>query len=153
MRRIVVDDERIGPFVAQRAKCNFNPERDTAIGVIGEKTDLFQDPPVLGGVVFSGYTGVSCWLHMAGVHEKWATRDLLWVVFDYSFNLMGCARVFGMVEEANNIALKINMKLGFREVARIPGMFVSGDALVLSMERADCRWLGITPRTVRRLEH
>jgi hypothetical protein len=151
MRTIITDHPSIGEFVAQRAKCNYNHGRDTTIGVADSGPDgVFR---VIGGVIYTNYTGVSCWMHMAGAHEKWTTRDFIWMAFDYPFNLMGCARVFGLVEASNTLALSIDLRLGFREVARIPGMFASGDALVLSMERENCRWLSVKPRSIRRLEH
>lgn len=148
MREIVHSRHEIGYYVAERANCTYDPLRDQTLGVVSPSINPFEPPRIRGGVIVTNYTGVSCALHMAGEDEMWTTRDFIWMVFDYTFNQLGCARVFGLVEEANTLALKIDRKLGFREIARIPGMFASGDALVLQLTRADCRWLRVRPRTI-----
>lgn len=148
MRLHVFDRPEIGYFVAEKANCTYDPVRDRTMGIITPNTNPFVPSRIRGGVIVTNYTGVSCALHTAGADEQWVTRDFLWALFDYTFNQLGCARVFGLVEEANERALDIDRRLGFREVARIPKMFASGDALVLQMRREECRWLRLKPRTI-----
>lgn len=144
-RRVVFQHPEVGPFVAQMARCQFNPQSDTTIGVVRSAAGGEE---VIGGNIYTNYTGVACWLHMAG-YEGWATRDFLWAAFHYPFEQLGCARVFGVLEEANTYAMQIDLKLGFEPVARIPGMFASGDGVVLCLEREKCRWLRLRPRTIQ----
>ena len=108
-----------------------------------------RDGVRLGGVVFSGYTGESICIHMAGWTPHWGSRDMLFVVFDYPFNQLGVKRIFGQVPETNTRALEIDRKFGFRQVARVEGVYPHDVAcIVMRMDREDCRFLGVKPRNV-----
>lgn len=103
-----------------------------------------------GGVVFTGYLGSAITLHMAGSEDNWATRDFLWMVFHYAFVQLGCRKVMGLVSSANERALSIDIRLGFRVAAKLEDMFPDGsDLLVLVMERAWCKWLNLVPKYYR----
>jgi RimJ/RimL family protein N-acetyltransferase len=88
-------------------------------------------------------------MHTAGFATRWATRDFLWALFDYPFNQLGCKKVFGQVPESNKRALEIDLKLGFKVVARIKDVFPDGACLVLALARKDCRWLNYKPRSLK----
>lgn len=147
-RRIVFDSLNVGVFIAARAKCIFNPATDHTIGVVDDSKQFHESGYVLGGVLFTNYTQASIWLHMAGSDSNWATPTFLWVVFDYAFNQLGCRRIYGIVEKENELALKINMKLGFEIAACLPDVFASGDGIVVYMTPAQCKWLNVKPRTL-----
>lgn len=153
-RRIVINDDRVGRYVAERAKCEYVPGVTPVIGVVRPYEDcqsvLWGDSEVLGGAIFSGYTQVACFIHAAGKDEYWATRDFLWAIFDYPFGFLGCSRLFAVVDENNLPMRKIVHKLNFEEVARLPGLFPSSDGLVFCLLRDRCKWLSVTPRTIRR---
>jgi hypothetical protein len=53
------------------------------------------------------------------------------------------------VEQANEHALKFDLRLGFRVEAVLPDMFVSGPGVVVTMTRDECPWLRLRLRTVR----
>ncbi len=147
MTRIVVSQsDDVGKFVAERAHCTFDPVSDRTIGVVDEETGLTR-----GGVIVTGYTGVACFLHTAGTDEMWATRDFLWAMFDYVFNILGCARVFGVAMADDVFLARLHFKLGFYTVALIPGLFPAGDGVIVCMERRDCRWLKLKPRSTGRV--
>lgn len=131
-----------GYRIAAAAGCIFNPAVDQVISVTSQGK-------LLGGNVLTGYTGASIHLHTAGFVSRWATRDFLWVVFDYPFNQLGCKKVFGQVPESNKQALEIDLKLGFKVVARIEDVFPDGACLVLALAREDCRWLNHKPRSLK----
>lgn len=128
-----------GYRIAKAAGCTFNPEVDQVISVTSQGK-------LLGGNIFTGYTGASIQTHTAGFVPGWANRDFLWAIFDYPFNQLGCKKVFGQVPEYNTRALEIDMKLGFKIVARIEDVFPDGACLVLELAREDCRWLNLKPR-------
>lgn len=131
-----------GYRIAEAAGCFFNPACDQVISV-------FDKGKLLGGNVLTGYTGASIHLHTAGFAPKWATRDFLWVAFAYPFLQLGCKKVFGQVPESNTRALEIDLKLGFKVVARIEDVFPDGACLVLALAREDCRWLNLKPRSLK----
>jgi RimJ/RimL family protein N-acetyltransferase len=135
-----------GFAIANAAQTTFNPAVDVCISRVDEEDEL------LGGVIFTAYTGASIHLHMAGFKDNWANRDLIWCIFDYPFNQLGCKKVFGQVQETNTKALEIDLKLGFKIVAKIDDVYPDGGVIVLAMDRASCKWLSIKPRHIRSLE-
>jgi RimJ/RimL family protein N-acetyltransferase len=135
-----------GHAIANAADCVYNPAVDTCISRVD------QDGELLGGVIFTAYTGASVHLHMAGFCDHWANRDLIWCIFDYPFNQLGCKRVFGQVRVSNTKALEIDLKLGFKIVAEIDDVYPDGGVYVLSMSRQDCKWLSVKPRHIRSME-
>jgi len=131
-----------GYRIANAAGCIFNPAADRVISVTSEGN-------LLGGNIFTGYTGASIHTHTAGFAKNWANRDFLWAIFDYPFNQLGCKKVFGQVPEYNTKALEIDLKLGFKIEAKIDDVFPDGACLVLSLAREDCRWLKLKPRGLK----
>lgn len=134
-----------GQKIARTAGCYFNPASDICIS-------RWEEGFLLGGVIYQNFTGESIAMHTAGFHPKWISRDLLWVSFDYPFNQLGVKRIFGQVPESNTKALEFDLKIGFKVVTKIDGVFKDGGAIVIVLERADCRWLGLKPQTLRRRE-
>jgi hypothetical protein len=139
---IVFNDPAHGQIIAAHAGATFNPTADTCIAVVrnGEMT---------GGTIYSNYTGVSIAMHVAGFTPSWASIDMLWVAFHYPFIQLNCNKVFAQIPEDNFKALEFDYKLGFKEEARIRDVFPSGDLILLSMHRDDCRWLKIKPRSLK----
>lgn len=149
MKTVVLNDPNIGEFVAARAKCEYNPALHTSIGVIDDSKNLDDPARIHGGVTFCNYTGSSIWIHVAARNEQWITPDMLWVTFHYPFVQLGCAYLYGLVESANEPALRFDLKLGFEVQAVLPGLFASGPGVVVCMERANCRWLKLKPRRLK----
>lgn len=143
---IVFDHGPHGDAIARAARTSYNPRSDNIISRVDAEGEL------LGGVIVQAYTGVSAHMHMAGFRDNWCNRDMLWCIFDYAFNQLGCRKVFGQVCETNSKALEIDLKLGFKIVAKVDDVFPEGACLVLAMSREDCRWLKIKPRTLRSLQ-
>jgi hypothetical protein len=105
----------------------------TAIGRV-------HDGKLVAVSAFTGFNGASCQVHMAsdvGRFSRFHVRE----TFRYAFDLCGCKVVFGMVPSGNKLALDIDLRLGFKELATIPGAHPDGALHVLMMRREDCRWL------------
>lgn len=141
---IVVNNQSIGQVLASAVHRFYDPASFSNVARV-------HGTEVLAGVVYEQYVeGVSIIAHMAVFAEHGINRDLLWVAFDYPFNQLMVKRIFGFTPESNFRALEMNTKMGFRQVARIEGMFANDvAAIVLRMDRADCRFLNITPRTIK----
>lgn len=119
------------------------PGVDTAIGRVSKDT-------LLGGVILTDYTGESIAIHTASWVPRWVNRDLIFVVFDYPFNQLGVKRIFGRLPETYEWAHSFNLHCGFRDVARIEGVYEHNVAqIVMRLDREDCRFFGIRPRRVR----
>lgn len=138
--RVAVNEPEFGPVIARLAGALYNPAVDVNFArIINGK--------FAGGVIFSGYTHESIGIHSAAVLPHWINRNMLFVTFDYPFNLLKVKRLFGQVPEDNVHARKFNEKLGFRVVARVEGVYPNDVAcLVMRLDREDCRYLDIKPR-------
>lgn len=101
---------------------------------------------VLGGVIFDGFTGGCVFMHQAGFDKRWLTGNMLWIVFDYPFNQLHVNKVAGTINSNNKELLDFNRKLGFKEECRIRDAYKDGDMVVMTMTRAECRWLKIKPK-------
>jgi hypothetical protein len=124
-------------------------------GLFNEVTDhcisLHRDGILQGGVVYTGFLHASIMLHMAGNETNWATRDFLWMVFDYAFNQLGVRKLIGLVASNNIRAISVDLRLGFRLEGRLTEMLPDPheDLLILTMLKQDCKWLKVTPRYYR----
>jgi RimJ/RimL family protein N-acetyltransferase len=107
----------------------------------------------LGGVIYTEYTGCSIKMHVASFNTRWISRDGLWLVFDYAFNQLGVKKIIGMQRSSNLKAFDFAQHLGFTVETRIRDVFPDGDAVVMGMYRAQCRWLDLKPRNVQRRQH
>jgi len=123
----------------------------TTLGLSMSPVDVsfsrWKDGELMGGVVYQRYVErVSILIHVASFKPNWLNRDFLWVAFHYPFEQLKCQRLFGMVNENNEEALKFDLKLGFKVETRIRKVYPDGDQIILVMERDKCRWLGIKPK-------
>lgn len=142
-RKVLINAPGDGDWIMLRVGGVFNHVTDHVVAV-------HRDGRCVGGVVFTGYLGSAITLHMAGSEDNWATRDFLWMVFHYAFVQLGCRKVMGLVSSTNSRAISVDIRLGFKIAAVLPDMFPDGsDLLILVMERAECKWLRLTPRYYR----
>ena len=138
--QILINNPGDGEWIALRAGGAFNPATDHSIGVHWAGV-------MKGGVVFSGYLGGAITIHMAGSEDNWATRDFLWMVYDYAFNQLGVRKLIGLVAETNTRALAIDLRMGFVVETRICDVMADGtDMLILTMRREQAKWLKVKPR-------
>lgn len=147
MKQIVFNHPDVTYWVLDRAEVlSLSPSDAVSIGIV-------ETPrKILGGVVFHNYTGRggSITIHSAGTETNWTTRDFFWAIFDYPFNQCGVEKILGPVPADNARAMYLDLKLGFRLEAVISDVYPNGvDQFVLSMRRADCKWLRYPPRTIQ----
>lgn len=110
----------------------------TAIG-------LESNGQLLGGVLYSAYTGLSLQMHIGVLPEgrgRWATRGNLAVLFAYPFLQLECESVLAVVPQEAVEAYKMNLRLGFRPIALLSRVYPGGDSMMLQMNREECRWIG-----------
>jgi len=101
---------------------------------------------LVGGFVLDSFTGVCACVHMAGA-PGWCTPDLLWMVFDYSFNQLGTKKLLAMVRSDNYLALSLDLRAGWRVETLVRDMYGEGvHAFVLYMKPEFCRWLNHVPK-------
>jgi len=151
MRGIRINHPGDGDFVMKLIGGRFSENSDHVIAV-------HRDEHVIGGVVYTGFTGGAIFVHMAGISganlRSWAYPDFLWMVFDYAFHQLGVRRLMGLVDATNQTALEIDRRLGFEVAAVLPDMTADGGAVyILTMHRdqwAASKFAKIKPRLYRR---
>lgn len=143
MDRIVFADAEHGEAIGLLTGTRFDPKLDIAIARV-------RRDKLIGGVLFTDFTGESVAIHTASWDEHWVNRDLIFVVFDYPFNQLGVKRIFGRVPETNIQARNFNLHCGFVDVARIEGVYKHNVAqIIMRLNREDCRFFRIKPRNLR----
>ena len=120
--------------MAEASGTVYNPESHVVIS-------RDEDGKLLGGVIYQAYNKASIVIHVAGFVPRWLNRDLLWMAFHYPFEQLGVSKLFTQTPSNNHKALDFNTNLGFKDEARIEGVFPDADLIVRSMRREDCRWL------------
>lgn len=103
---------------------------------------------LLGGVIYTNYTGASVCIHVGSFRPMWVNRNLLYAVFDYPFNQLGVKKVIGQVPKHNEKAVRFNLSVGFITETVITDVFPEGDMLIMTMYKENCRHLRIVPRNL-----
>ncbi len=109
----------------------------------------WKDGELMGACVYQRYvSNSSILMHVASFMPNWLNRDFLWLAFNYPFVQLRVERIFGMVHERNEDALRFDRKLGFEVETRIRKVYPDGDQIILVMEKDKCRWLDLKPKTI-----
>lgn len=142
-----------GGFEIRSNDFTANSEIAKAVGMTMSPYDIsfsrWKGDELMGGVVYQRYTQSSILMHVASFMPNWLCRDFLWLAFHYPFEQLGVGRVFGLVHEHNEEALRFDRKLGFEIETRIKKVYPDGDQIILVMERDKCRWLALKPRYLK----
>lgn len=139
VNKIVVNDERIARFVAERV----GSDDFTAHGTIGVfEVSTAGWARIIAGIVYDNFNGANVCMHVAArPGTNWMSRRLLRLAFGYPFEQLGCRRVTGLVPETNARSRRLCEQLGFEVETRIRAGAPDGDVLVYSMFRQNCRWV------------
>ncbi len=106
----------------------------------GQSLGWLKDGELIAGVAYTDYNGVNISMHVYG-EGNWLKRQFLWAAFDYPFNQLNLKRVTGVVGEGNNRARRFDEHLGFKLEARLKDAHPTGDLLIYSMFKDECRFL------------
>ena len=138
---MIVFGGKYGVPIAQAAPARFDPMVDACLASI-------KDGVIQGGFLFCDYTGPggSMMTHVAGFKRGWLTRALLFNAANYAFNHSACGTIFGQVPASKPKVLAFDLKLGWKEVAFLDGVYPDGGCHLLAMKRGDCKWLDWTPK-------
>jgi len=92
--------------------------------------------------VADSFTVDACSVHLAIDSPFVIRHGFFHEVARHLFIACGRKRIFGLVPSSNEKALRLDVHLGFEEVARIPDAYAEGiDYVVLRMDKETCRWL------------
>lgn len=133
---LTFDAARIGPWVCERTGGTYEPSTSTAIG-------MEEGGKLTAGVLYDQFNGRSICMHVAV--ERPVSRTFTRTCFEYPFNQLKVHKVMGLVDSDNAKALRFDRHLGFVQEARIKGAGKTGDLIILTMTRAQCRWIKGAP--------
>lgn len=132
-----------GVALSQRMNSVFSPASEVVIS-------RSEEGRLYGGCIYDGYTGTAIGIHICGMRPNWINRSLIYFCFAYPFLQLKVNMLLGKVASTNQAALDIDLHLGFRVVATIPGAVPGGDLLIVRLNREDCRYLhpGYRPKNL-----
>jgi hypothetical protein len=131
----VFDAERVGKWVTEKAGGRF-VDGNTAIG-------WERDGKLVAGAMYESYKGPNGSITMAGrIDSKFLPPKFYWMIFDYPFNQLKVEKIVGFVSEKNRKAQVLDEHLGFVLETRIKNYLPDADALVYSMTKEQCRFIG-----------
>jgi RimJ/RimL family protein N-acetyltransferase len=130
---VINQKEWVGEFVADRMGVTSDWDKYEAIGIS-------KNGVLVGGVVIDSYLGGMCSIHCAG-DGNWLTRDFIKCVFNYAFNQLGCNAILNVVSSGNERSLRFTKHLGFNVVHIVKGGRGDNDAVLLELQKSNCRWI------------
>lgn len=130
-----------GIMLARATNAVFNPYGETVIS-------RSENGELLGGVIFSLYTGSSVCVDVASMKPNWVNRELLYTTFNYIFNQLLCKVALGRVATNNKQALRFDTHIGFEIVAVIKDAVPDGDVAILALRKENCKWLKLKPKNM-----
>lgn len=101
--------------------------------VVGE-----DDETILAGVVFHDYSPKfgTCQVSVAADSARWATRRIIRELLSVPFYGYGCRKVWSIMAQSNERAIKFNLGIGFKREAILSSAFgPKAHAVVTSLRR------------------
>lgn len=132
---MIVFGDHIARWVAQRTGGMYFDGSGQGVGWL-------KNGELVAGVLFDNFTGRSVQMHVAGEGKRWLAREFLKFCFSYPFEQLKVNKVIGLVDSTNADALRFDLHLGFQQEAVIKDAGRSGDTIILTMTREQCRFLG-----------
>ena len=132
---MIVIGEHVARWVAERTGGQYFDGSGQGIGWVNHGE-------LVAGVLYDNFTGGSVQMHVAGVGKRWLVREFLHFCFRYPFEQLKVNKVVGLVDSSNAAALRFDLHLGFQQEAVIKDAGRTGDIIVLTMTRDQCRFIG-----------
>jgi hypothetical protein len=130
----IVQGDAIGHWVAERVQGKYFAEGSQAIG-------LEHDGQIIAGVIYENWNKASIVCHIA--IEGRITKGYLKAIFHYPFEFCKVKKIIVPVCSTHAKSLKLVIKMGFVEEARVKDATLDGDIIFLTLAREKCRFLGV----------
>ena len=117
------------PFDTRRVALDLNAEF-----VEPQTLSIYKNNDLLGAYIVTAYTGKngSCYLGWIGYRPGWFSRRIGRWVSQHLFLTLACRAVMAEIRSDNARALAIAPRIGFREIARVPGYYPDADGVLLA---------------------
>lgn len=99
-----------------------------------------HDGHLVAGALYENWNGRSIIAHIA-VRGR-MTPAFLAAIFDYPFNVAGVQKVICPIPSDNARSVKLASKMGFTLEATITDATPTGDILLFTLPKANCKFLG-----------
>ena len=126
-------DHEVGHWVAARNYQMYFEANSQSIG-------LEKDGEIVAGVIYDSWNRRSIVCHIAATESLTAT--FLAKVFDYSFRQLQVHKMIATVSSKNFKSIRLVTHMGFKEEAKIKDAHPSGDIVIFTMTKEDCKFLG-----------
>jgi len=130
----IVQGDAIGHWVAERVQGKYFAAGSQAIG-------LERNGEIIAGVIYENWNKVSIVCHIA--IEGRITKGYLKAIFHYPFEFCKVKKIIVPVCSTHAKSLKLVIKMGFVEEARVKDAAPDGDIIFLTLAREKCRFLGV----------
>ena len=118
-----------------RSKLPFSMS-DSTIGIVAYDKDTAETLAICVG---SDWTKTSFFVHQVIFHTMVLRHGWLEECFDYAFSRAGRIKMFAAVPSNNAKALRLNSKMGFKQVAVLKDAHEVGvDYVIMELKREDC---------------
>jgi len=128
----IVTGPDAGAWTAAQIGTAFLPSAETCIG-------LTRHGEFVAGVIYEDWNGKSIVAHIA--ITRCITPAYLAAIFDYPFNVCGAHKIICPVCSDNPRAIKLVSNMGFAIEAALKDAAPTGDILIFTLTKADCRFL------------
>lgn len=142
-------DREIAAWVGDRLDCDF-PVDSRSLGFI-------RNNKIIGGVVFHNYRGSNIEASIASISPRWATKNVLRIIFSYPFVQLGAHRLTALTDAGNQPVRVFLERLGFVHEGTMREAHPEDDAAIYGMLSHECKWITrntngqeIIPKSTRR---
>ena len=130
---MIVLGHEVGRWVAAKNNQMYFEANSQAVG-------WEKDGEIVAGVIYDGWNKQSIVCHIAATESLTAT--FLAKVFDYSFRQLQVHKMIATVSSKNFKSIRLVTHMGFKEEAKINDAHPSGDIVIFTMNKEDCKFLG-----------
>lgn len=130
---MILIGHEVGYWVAARNHQMYHQANSQSIG-------LKKDGNIVAGVIYENWNGQSIVCHIAIMGNL--TPTFLAKIFDYPFRQLGLHKIIAPVASVNSESIRLVSNMGFKEEANIKDAHLSGDIVIFTMTKKDCRFLG-----------
>ena len=107
---------------------------------MSQSIGLKKNGEFVAGVIYENWNRRSITCHIA-ISGRLTPR-YLWAIFDYPFVVCDVKKIIVPVDATNSKSVKLVEKMGFTEEARIKDGMASGDLILYTLAKNDCKYLG-----------
>jgi hypothetical protein len=141
MTDLRINEPGAGEWVMARLNAVFTPKQDNVF------SSYDSDGNIMGGFVLSHFIGGSITVHMAAQDKHWCSRDLLWIIFHYAFEQLGCYKMLTPLSSKMHDVIAMDLRAGWVLEAVVRDAYAPGEhMLILGMTKEACRWLNYKPK-------